>query len=81
MARALTQYAALEVAFAILRPRRAGAFAILTLAVCLTAIPLAKAAAQCSGWQAELTAVENSVEVKRAGEAAWHGASTGTVLC
>ncbi len=77
MARSLTQYAALRVAFATLG---AAAVAILTLASLVIAAP-ARAATPCSDWHAELTAVEGAVDVKRVGDPVWRSAQSGTSLC
>ena len=77
MARSLTHYAALRVAFATLG---ATAVAILTLGSFVVVAP-ARAAAPCSDWHAELTAVEGAVEVKSAGDSVWHSARSGASLC
>ena len=55
--------------------------AILTLALFVIAAPAARAAAPCSDWHAELTAVEGTVDVKRAADSVWRNAPSGTSLC
>ena len=81
MARSLTQYAALRVAFATLSASATARWAILVVVFFVIASPAAHAAAACSDWHAELTAVEGFVDVKRSGESVWRNAVTGASLC
>ncbi len=81
MARSLTQYAALRVAFATLGACATAPLAILALALLVLAPPAAYAAASCADWHAELTTVEGTVDVRRSGESSWRNALTGASLC
>ena len=81
MARSLSQYAAHAAAFAILCSRSASAFTILALALWLVTPPSARADTSCAEWHAELTVVEGTVDVKRAGESVWAKAASGASLC
>ncbi|HVY66417.1 MAG TPA: FecR domain-containing protein [Gammaproteobacteria bacterium] len=79
MASSLTQYFALPYAFT---AARTALPAVLALCVCAAMpLPAAHAEAACSAWQAELTAVEGDVELRRAGERSWQPGVSGAALC
>jgi tetratricopeptide (TPR) repeat protein len=80
MARSRTQYTALTVA-SVSTAARVTLAATLGMVIFALAPMRALADATCTGWHAELTAAENDVDIKRAGETVWRKATSGESLC